>query len=72
MYHKGLGGGDLMNKKYIILLCEILCLLAATVFSIIGLWSVIKVFSEVGLFLYIVILIGNIVYGIKIGKIKRI
>lgn len=61
-----------MNKKNIKLWCKILLLLLATVFSVIGIWSNIKTFSKVGLFLWIIILIVEIAYAIKSDRIKRI
>jgi hypothetical protein len=61
-----------MNKKSIKLWSKIFFMLLATFFSFIGIWSNIKAFSIVSLFFWIVILIVEIIYGIKSGKIKRL
>lgn len=61
-----------MNKKNIKLWCEIIYILIAATFSVIGIWSDIKAFIKAALFMWIVFLMGGIFYCIKNGRIKHI
>lgn len=61
-----------MNKKNIKLWGEIIYILITVAFSVIGIWTGIKVLNKAALFMWIVFLIGGIVYCIKKGRIKHI
>lgn len=61
-----------MNKKNIKLWGEIIYILITAAFSVIGIWTDIKVLNKAALFMWIAFLIGGIVYCIKNVRIKRV